>query len=272
MDLMLDLVPMLREAGECQDPDAEAAPAPAPLRLASPPVVAAPAVADPLAGGKVIVAPDRFRPPRFIQALAALLPIAAIALWLAYPWVEGSPDQLAQKLAPKVSAELLDKYSWDERTRGLGDSGRTGCDGSRADCLQAGAQLLDLEVAINQGWEVQARDRLKLLKDTLGQLAWMASVSPVDKLLMTSPVDWNAVKAEMKDAFAYLAAEEKGVRSLQEGHCLRAAYLAARLGDHTFFKDPDISARCIGLVGDQFWKADAADRLEDQFHERKFAE
>jgi hypothetical protein len=247
MDLMIDLVPMLREAGECVDPDGEAEPVPAPLRLAPPPMAeAAPAVAAP-AGGKVIAAPDRFRTPRLFEALAALLPIA-IGVWLVMRTPQLGPQELAHNVVAQLEPDLKAENPFDPVLRS--GNQKPALEG---DFVTAGTHLLDLENAIVQRNADAALDRLFGVKGSLDALAYDATFSKIATLLEKPSFTWDDVNKEMAETYEYLEREFKGeTRDIKTGMCWRAAWLAANAKNESFFA----GGPCRDLVGKENWVAD----------------
>jgi hypothetical protein len=245
MDLMIDLVPMLREAGECVDPDGEAEPAPVPLRLAPPPMAeATPAVAAP-AGGKVIVAPDRFRRPPGLVAAAAMLPIA-VALWIVFGIDRPETWQAAARglEGAKLPASLDDPlYS---NTRGGTDG--LPFDVSPGDRFASGAWLVDLGLAIKRRDLKEAQSRLASLEGTVGSDE-APELLMLEQELAKSPVSWKNVERELETAYKYLFDNEKSQPYVDQGSCVRGAWLALRAGDAQFASRGKIGNRCPEIVG-----------------------
>lgn len=251
MDLMLDLVPMLREAGECGDPDAEAEPAPAPLRLAPPPVEVAPAVAEPPAGGKVIAAPDRFRRPwGKIAAVAALVPVA-VGIWLTSRTQPLNPQKLAQKMVPDLRAGLDTDNPFDPTMRSANEPGSR-----NDDFVLAGTHLLDLERALSRHDLEAASQRLLRLESVLDPITFASSFRDVATYLGKPPVDWSLANNKVTEAYRFLVLDDKeSALKLKTGICWRAAYLAAEAKDESFFKSGRQRERCRDLVGKGGWVA-----------------
>lgn len=258
MDLMLDLVPMLREAGECQDPDAEPAPAPAPLRLAAPPVVAAPAVADPPAGGKVIMAPDRFRRRTGLIAAAALVPIA-IGVWLVSQRVL-DPRELAVAIAQDLRSGSVSANPFDPVTRSANDPAPRS-----DDLVKAGTHLLDLELALGRKDAEAATDLLNRLKGSLDPLTFAALFEGIARLLEKQDVEWRVVNKQVADAYRDLPRNKEEEQTLKSGICWRAVWLAAHAKDASFFSSGRQRDRCMDLVDPEAWKADTL-AVENAFY------
>jgi hypothetical protein len=236
---------MLREAGECVDPDAEAEPVPAPLRLAPPPMAeAAPAVAAP-AGGKVIAAPDRFRRPPGLAAAAAMLPIA-VALWIIFGIDRPKTFELmAENLGgAKLPGTLDDPLPHDLR----GGPGDHLSEDAKKNLFASGAWLVDLELAIKKENARDALDRLNRLKGTLESFDRIL-LDPVATELESTQVEWRDVQRALDRAYKDLFDDNSWQRFLDQGSCVRGAWLALKSGDSQFATRDKIKNRCPKVVG-----------------------
>lgn len=241
LELMVDLVPMLRAAGEIADPDAEEedgghvagpsppAPAAAPLPFVHPP----PSVTSSPLSANSNAATARSRRWPAVAALAALVPIA-VSVWLVYQSTGSLAHQLARTMAKDVSKDQLDRANrWEEAQRG-GVRGGDGPDTptpsiDHADVLRAGGQIFALEIAVKNEDLPAAKERLLFLQKWLkDDFKW--TYDKVEQAFRAERFDWRQVDLKMKGAYRDLMEipeYSKLEPLLNEGVCWRAAWLAS---------------------------------------------
>ncbi len=273
LELMMDLVPMLREAGELADPDATADPAtraPATQPMAPQTVVDAPlpaiaepplhAVEVPVLPGKVVALPRRTRRPYGVfAALAAMIPMA-VAVWMTTRPRLPLPTILAKGDLASISSSLLEEGPWKEVTRGAAEPACI--DADDAACFEAGAQMVDLQIALAQGSEKLANRLLPLLATNLG--ADFPRFFP--GLDGKGPFALEKMKKKVEAGYPALLKYQDRMPGFEEGACLRAAVLAAKANKTSYFEDRQKQKRCLEVVGENNWKPDF-EALADRYFE-----
>ena len=249
---MNDLVPMLREAGLI--PAGGIAPA-------SP----EPAESEPKP--KVIGDPSRFRRRTGLITIAAALVPIAVSMWL---WTASNVRLPYQLMPPKLdSAQLqawnsiLDSELWNSSDTLRGDNVATRPAVEPSNLLWVGAQIFDLEVAVRAQDRALAQKRLQVLQSSLGNKA----ESTYDGVVLSekdSP-DWARVEKEMADAYYWLAKPpvfgQEGMKQIERGSCLRAAWLAEKAQNPDYFKS--WGDTCSGVVDTSTWQ-DEVQELQKQ--------
>lgn len=273
LELMMDLVPMLREAGELADPDATADPAtraPATQPMAPQTVVDAPALPEPqrhagevpVLPGKVVALPRRTsRPYGVFAALAAMIPIA-VAVWMTTRPQSSEAARIATRMAP-ISAEKIEDGMWGGGS--LRGGNEPGCNTSDSACFDAGAQMVDLQLALRQGYEQLIRVRLANLATSLGAdyETYFPGLAEVSK---EGRFDLEKVKKLVRSGDRKLRKDQDRMVGFEDGVCLRAALLAARGEDAQFFADRRNRKQCLEIVGEDNWKPDS-EALADRYFE-----
>lgn len=239
LELMVDLVPMLRAAGEIADPDAEeedgghvASPSPptpaaAPLSFVAPPPST---ISSPLPANSNVAAHSRRWPA--VAALAALVPIA-VAVWLVMPRGPLS-YRLASAMADDIGKDQLKQANpWEEAQRG-GVRGGDGPDTpttpiDQTDVLRAGGQIFALAITVKNEDLPAAKERLLYLQKWLKD-DFAGTYDTVELALKAERFDWRQVDRKMKGAYRDLLEipeYSKLEPLLNEGVCWRAAWLAS---------------------------------------------
>jgi len=253
--LMVDLVPMLREAGEIPLPEESTVGPPAGEELPLP--------------QKVIGHPLRFRRSgALITTLAALLSIT-LGLWLFSRANRSlSPDALSREMAAKVATDWVEENPFVRGFRG----GPGEPDSN--DYLLAGMQILDLRVTFQKKQAEESLKRIADLQRSLDTVTFNATFGALDTKLKTSEVKsdrwWQEVNEAAEDGFHFLIADgldpQEG-RLLSEGMCWRAAWLAAEAKNSSFFEDELAKKQCLEVIGEESWKADS-EVIQDAFDSR----
>lgn len=275
LELMMDLVPMLREAGELADPDATADPAtPAPASQPSMPrtAVDAPllAVAEtqrhagevPMPPGTVVALPRRTsRPYGVFAALAAMIPMA-VAVWMTTRQPSSVSGSVARALNPSLAImETSDPWGGGPSRGGAIEPACSASGGSA--CFDAGAQMVDLQIALRQGYEQLARVRLANLATSLGA-DYERYFPGLAELSKNGPFDLEKVKKLVDAGDRKLRKDQDLMLGFEEGACLRAALLAARINDSEFFAGRKQRRLCLEVVGEANWKPNEG-ALEELF-------
>lgn len=274
LELMVDLVPMLREAGEIRDPDGDeqvdgesaAPPPPAPplpfVARPAPPAALPPVALPPAAS----VIPAHRRWPA-LAILAALVPIS-LGIWLVLMPKPPEPYRIAQQMASQLSSKTLEELSpWEPGTPRGEQIPEEGNEVVPEDYLVVGGQIFALDMAVRRESHEVAKDRLDGLEKMLSSGAWAASYRRVDDFLSTEPgsleaaqqkVYWEQVRTRMDAAYAVLAgkpgSEIDGL--LRKGACWRAAWFA------TLQPGLTIDASCAKQLPPEARGADKA-KIED---------
>lgn len=264
LELMMDLVPMLREAGELADPDA--APASSPIRTfvdaPLPAVADAPPAGMPQMPGKVVALPrPASRPFGPIAALAAMIPIA-VAIWVATRPQLPLPVSQAKLVGP-VSELVLDNNDPWPATRG-GAFGGCG-DGA---CFDAGGQMIDLQIALDQRSQQRVRTRLSSLGVALGRDSFEEYFPALGDLPKEGPLDLDFIEKQVAAGYDNLRGQQDLLEGFEEGACLRAAWLAAEMKNAAYFESRKARKPCIEFVGENNWKPDAS-TLEELFYKTR---
>lgn len=276
LELMMDLVPMLREAGELADPDAvqDAAPAAPPaIRPLVSPIAAAvdaplppPAVAPPSRVVPFPESPSRRRTAA-ISLMAALIP-AAVAIWIATGQTSRSPtEKLASNLSPVNRMVLESNDPW---SGGAMRGGVDICDSKPVACFDAGAQLFELQVAIQQNWEDLANIRLANLATTLGKKAFRVYFPTLAEVPDGQLIELDTMKKQVEAGSRKLFEDPVLMDSFLAGACMRSALLAARADDRKFFEGRNARKLCQEYVGAANWKVDVQ-ALEALYDDKRFA-
>lgn len=266
LELMMDLVPMLREAGELADPDAAPASSPIQTLVDAPLPPVADSAPDPVPGGmpgKVVALPRPAKPPLGVfVALAAMVPIA-VAIWSATQPKLPLPVLQAQLLGP-VSELVLDNNDPWPATRG----GAFGGCADGAACFDAGGQMIDLQLALDQRSEQRIRTRLNSLGVALGRESFEEYFPALGDLPKEGPLDLDFIEKQVAAGYKNLRAQQDLLEGFEEGACLRAAWLAAEMKNAAYFESRKARKPCIELVGENNWKPDAK-LLEELFYETR---
>jgi hypothetical protein len=261
LELMVDLVPMLRAEGEIADPDA-----------AAPPVLpAAPALPAPLpfvAPLPTNAAPSRFRRWPAFAALAALVPIT-VGLWLVNPFQE---KILARRLAEMNDGAKLPEGEADplyiDAKRGPPVSREVSPEDAQ-DSFYAGARLFDLHLVVERHQVEESKARLDELQKSLAE-DYRFEFDNVRALLEAKRVDWSEVERTIEEDYKLCFDNPKQKlqrRSFEQGSCVRAAWLALKAQNPGYLALEEVRDGCEEVVGRELWSADEKQlrlMLEDQ--------
>lgn len=262
LELMMDLVPMLREAGELADPDA--APSPLQTRVDAPlPAVddapAAGMLALPAMPGKLVALPRRTgRPFAAFAALAALIP-CAVAVWIVTRTQLPLTAAVVRELG-KVSELALDNNDRWGVTRG---GAKDDCGGDGAACFDAGAQMVDLQIALADRSQQWVRIRLVSLGTALGD-QFERYFPGLGDLPKDGALDLEHIEKQVAAGYKNLREDQDLLEGFEEGACLRTAWLAAAMNNAAFFEGRKARKLCLEIVGEDNWKNDAK-ALENLF-------
>ena len=271
LELMMDLVPMLREAGELADPDAvpEAAPAVRPLVSPIAAAVDAPLPPAPEAPPARVVtfpeSPSRRRTAA-IGLMVAMIP-AMVAVWIATRPARPAAYDLAKSLK-SVSETILDENNPWGGGATRGSDAKDICDQDPVACFDAGAQMVDLELAIQRKWKIQANTRLGNLSTTLGRKTFKSYFPGLAEVPDGTLIGLDVIEKQVAAGSRELLKEQDLMSGFNEGTCLRAAFLAAKSKDLAFFEKRKNRRLCRGIIDEVNWKPDP-DALEHLYFEMR---
>lgn len=128
--------------------------------------------------------------------------------------------------------------------------------------------MVDLQVALQNGWKDAAISRLDYLSTSLGSELYEKFFPGVEELRKQDKVDLAVLKMQVAAGSAQVIEQEKYLDGFLAGSCLRAALLAIESHNEEFFRDRKTRAVCELEVDTAAWNPKSREQLENLFYDR----